>query len=199
MGFFTRLLTALGVKKKPVSILVVGLDNSGKTTIIERLKPKKGQINEVVPTVGFTVEEVSKGNLSFTVFDMSGAGRYRNLWECYYDDAEAVIFVIDTSDKLRICVAKDELDMMINNSSIKRRRLPVLFIANKMDVQGAEAHVIAGATRLLRASPPRHLYIETNNRSLLHALAANHGYRQRGAHKDGCDWNVQMVRSAAAL
>ena len=168
MGFFTRLLTALGVKKKPVSILVVGLDNSGKTTIIERLKPKKGQINEVVPTVGFTVEEVSKGNLSFTVFDMSGAGRYRNLWECYYDDAEAVIFVIDTSDKLRICVAKDELDMMINNSSIKRRRLPVLFIANKMDVQGAASPVEVAQALRLHDIKDKPWQVRQHNRTLSH-------------------------------
>ena len=38
MGFFKRLLTALGISRKPVSILVIGLDNSGKTTIIDRLK-----------------------------------------------------------------------------------------------------------------------------------------------------------------
>ena len=39
--------------------------------------------------------------MSFTVFDMSGAGRYRNLWENYYADADAIIYVIDTSDKVR--------------------------------------------------------------------------------------------------
>jgi GTPase SAR1 family protein len=40
--------------------------------------------------------------LLFTVFDMSGAGRYRNLWEQYYKDAQAIIYVIDTSDKFRL-------------------------------------------------------------------------------------------------
>ena len=56
---------------------------------------------EVVPTVGFTVEEFSKDGIDFTVFDMSGQGRYRNLWEHYYKDVQAVIFVVDTSDKIR--------------------------------------------------------------------------------------------------
>lgn len=41
---------------------------------------------DVVPTVGFSVEEFSKNGLSFTVFDMSGQGRYRNLWEHYYKE-----------------------------------------------------------------------------------------------------------------
>ena len=88
-------------------------------------------------------------NLSFTVFDMSGAGRYRNLWEHYYADADAIIYVIDTSDKLRICVAKDELDMMMGNNSLKSRRMPVLFLANKMDMQDAASPVeVAQALRL---------------------------------------------------
>lgn len=40
--------------------------------------------------------------LNFTVFDMSGAGRYRVLWEHYYREAQAVIFVLDSADKLRL-------------------------------------------------------------------------------------------------
>ena len=57
---------------------------------------------EVVPTVGFQVEEFSKNGLAFTVFDMSGQGRYRNLWEHYYKDVGGVIFVIDSTDKIRM-------------------------------------------------------------------------------------------------
>jgi GTPase SAR1 family protein len=72
MGLFKLLATALGIKKTQVRIIVVGLDNSGKTTLINHLKPKKSQSKEVVPTVGFQVEEFSKANLNFTVFDMSG-------------------------------------------------------------------------------------------------------------------------------
>lgn len=59
----------------------IGLDNSGKTTIINHLKPKKAQAMEIVPTVGFSVEEFGKNGINFTVFDMSGQGRYRSLWE----------------------------------------------------------------------------------------------------------------------
>jgi len=46
---------------------------------------------------------------------MSGAGKYRNLWEHYYKDAQAIIFVIDCSDKLRMCVVKEELQAMLKN------------------------------------------------------------------------------------
>jgi len=46
---------------------------------------------------------------------MSGQGRYRDLWEHYYADVDAVIFVVDSSDKIRTCVAKDELEQMLNH------------------------------------------------------------------------------------
>ncbi|XP_055500549.1 ADP-ribosylation factor-like protein 6 isoform X3 [Leucoraja erinacea] len=80
-------------------------------------------------------------SLSFTVFDMSGQGRYRNLWEHYYKEGQAIIFVIDSSDKLRMVVAKEELDTLLNHPDIKHRRIPILFFANKMDLRDALSSV----------------------------------------------------------
>lgn len=134
MGIFDKLANFLRLKKKEINILCIGLDNSGKTTIINRLKPEKAQAHDIVPTVGFTVEKFMSQSLNFTVFDMSGQGRYRNLWEHYYKTAQAVIFVLDSSDRLRIVVAKEELDFLLKHPDIASRRgLPVLFFANKMD------------------------------------------------------------------
>ncbi|GLI71658.1 hypothetical protein VaNZ11_016939 [Volvox africanus] len=132
MGFFDKLLSFLGVSGKKVNVLVVGLDNSGKTTIIERLKPRPKQSAEVAPTVGFSVDELQKGSLTFTVFDMSGAGRYRTLWEQYYREADAVIFVVDSADKLRMVVARDEMEHMLAHPNL--RKVPVVFFANKKDL-----------------------------------------------------------------
>jgi hypothetical protein len=69
----------------------------------------------VVPTVGFKVEQFVKNNISFTMFDMSGASTHRDLWTAYYAECDAVIYVVDCKDKLRICVAKKELDDMLEN------------------------------------------------------------------------------------
>jgi ADP-ribosylation factor-like protein 6 len=45
MGFFSSLASFFGfASKKKVKIVVVGLDNSGKTTIINWIKPKKKRI-----------------------------------------------------------------------------------------------------------------------------------------------------------
>nr|XP_060626588.1 ADP-ribosylation factor-like protein 6 isoform X1 [Anolis sagrei ordinatus]XP_060626589.1 ADP-ribosylation factor-like protein 6 isoform X1 [Anolis sagrei ordinatus] len=88
MGLFDKLAGWLGLKKKEVHVLCLGLDNSGKTTIINKLKPSNAQAQDIVPTIGFSIEKFKTSSLSFTVFDMSGQGRYRNLWEHYYKDCQ---------------------------------------------------------------------------------------------------------------
>jgi len=132
MGILQRLLDAIGLSKPQCKVLTVGLDNSGKSTVIQHLKPKQQAVKEITPTVGFNVEQFSRSSINFTVFDMSGAGKYRNLWEHYYKDAQAIIFVIDCSDKLRMCVVKEELQAMLNHPETKG--IPTLFFANKIDI-----------------------------------------------------------------
>ncbi|XP_030047705.1 ADP-ribosylation factor-like protein 6 [Microcaecilia unicolor] len=141
MGFFDKLTGWLGLKKKEVHLLCLGLDNSGKTTIINKLKPSNAQAQDIVPTIGFSVEKFKTSSLLFTVFDMSGQGRYRNLWEHYYKEGQAIIFVTDSSDKLRMIVAKEELETLLNHPDIKHRRIPILFFANKMDLRDALSSV----------------------------------------------------------
>lgn len=120
--------------KKKSKIIIVGLDNSGKSTMINMLKPKKYAEVEIAATVGFKIETFSKSKIDFTVFDMSGQSKYRSLWEQYYEEAEAIIFVIDSADRLRIKVAQNELENLIDHPSIKKRNVPILFFANKMDL-----------------------------------------------------------------
>lgn len=57
-----------------VRILMVGLDNAGKTTILYKFR-----LNETVstvPTIGFNVETVKYKNIAFTVWDIGGQVRY---------------------------------------------------------------------------------------------------------------------------
>lgn len=134
MPLFTKLLTFLGLKKKEINVLVVGLDNSGKSSVMNHFKSKETKVTEIVPTVGFSVEKFGFKNLSVTAFDMSGQGRYRNLWEHYYSGIEAIIFVIDATDSLRFVVVRDELEMMLKHSDLRDRGIPLLFLANKSDL-----------------------------------------------------------------
>jgi GTPase SAR1 family protein len=86
--------------------------------------------------VGFQVEQFSKNNINFTVYDMSGQGRYRSLWEHYYSDVEAIIFVLDSTDRLRMCVAREELEQLLSHAEIKRTKAPIVFFANKVLTTG---------------------------------------------------------------
>ena len=62
----------MGNTSKKSNIIIVGLDNSGKSTLINYLKPQSRKDQEVSATVGFKVETFNKSGLEFTVFDMSG-------------------------------------------------------------------------------------------------------------------------------
>jgi len=68
---------------------------------------------------------------------MSGQSRYRSLWEQYYAEAEAVLFVVDSSDRLRVCVVKNELEMLLKHQDVSSKPLPIIIFANKMDIPGA--------------------------------------------------------------
>mmetsp|Transcript_62639 Transcript_62639/g.149408 ORF Transcript_62639/g.149408 Transcript_62639/m.149408 type:complete len:191 (+) Transcript_62639:92-664(+) len=132
MGIFKRLFGGFASKKQ-VRIVVVGLDNSGKTTVLNALRPKKASL-ETVPTVGFSTEEFQKHGVNFCAFDMSGQSRYRNLWEHYYGDVEGIVVVVDATDKLRFAVVKDELEIMLRDPKVAEKKVPILFLANKMDL-----------------------------------------------------------------
>ena len=150
MGFFDDIFRALGFGKKAAAkIVVVGLDTSGKTTILNLLKTDKTKTEstDIVPTVGFTCEKFASCGLEFTAWDFSGQGRYRNMWEMYYKDAQAVIFVIDSADRLRMAVARDELEGILSHDDIAKNNSLFLFFANKMDM--ADACSAAEASHLL--------------------------------------------------
>lgn len=135
MGVFGDLFRKLFGGKK-VDLLVIGLDNSGKSTIVNSMKPKGAK--DVVPTVGYQVEEFSKNGIRFKCVDMSGQSKYRALWENYYDETTAIIWVVDSADLFRMVVCKDELETMLEHKAIAANpNIPVLFLANKMDVAGA--------------------------------------------------------------
>ena len=77
MGNITSALTALFAGKKNVKMLMVGLDASGKTTVLYKLK--LGDLITSIPTIGFNVETVEYKNLKFTMWDVGGQDKLRPL------------------------------------------------------------------------------------------------------------------------
>ena len=104
---------------------------SGKTTILYKLK-----LNETVstiPTIGFNVETVqpAKG-VSFTVWDVGGQEKIRQLWRHYYQNCQGLVFVVDSSDRERLPEVKNELFGVLN--SIEMLDVPFVLLANKQDL-----------------------------------------------------------------
>lgn len=68
MGLFQKFANFLGVRKKEVNVLVVGLNNSGKTTVVNKFKNEEERVNEIVPTVGFSVEKFQSKFKIYIIF-----------------------------------------------------------------------------------------------------------------------------------
>jgi small GTP-binding protein len=103
-SIFTKLLGSL-FNKRQFRVLMIGLDAVGKTTILYKLS--LGKIVSTTPTIGFNVDTVEFQNVKFTVWDMGAQDKIRKIWKHYYPNTQALIYVVDSSDKERIRTAKD--------------------------------------------------------------------------------------------
>lgn len=57
MKLFGKLANILGLKKKEVKVLILGLNNSGKSTLVNNLKSDEDKVFNIVPTVGLNIEK----------------------------------------------------------------------------------------------------------------------------------------------
>lgn len=117
-------------ERKNATILMVGLDAAGKTTILMKLK--LNETKETVPTIGFNVETVEYKNVKFHVWDVGGQEKLRQLWKHYYEGANAIIYVIDSNDRERMTLAKAELERLLVDPMLANATLLVL--CNKQDL-----------------------------------------------------------------
>lgn len=120
------------------SVLILGLDNAGKTTLLENIKTaysnNKGLPPEkIAPTVGQNVGHVKIDNVLLKLWDVGGQENLRTLWESYYNDAHAVIFVVDSTDRIRLEECKRTLDNIVNDEILEG--VPILMLANKQDME----------------------------------------------------------------
>lgn len=126
-------------------ILMIGLDAAGKTSVLYKLK-----LNELVttiPTIGFNVEHVQYKSLDMTIWDVGGQDKIRPLWKHYFDNADAIVFVVDSNDAERLEEASAELHKILADDMLRDSRLLVL--ANKQDLpQAARPDRIAEVLRL---------------------------------------------------
>ncbi|CAI5955807.1 unnamed protein product [Closterium sp. NIES-64] len=118
---------------REMRVLMLGLDAAGKTTILYKLHI--GEILSTVPTIGFNVEKVQYKNVQFTVWDVGGQEKLRPMWRNYFNNTDALIYVVDSLDRERVRQAAQEFQSIVNDPLMRNSAL--LVFANKQDLKGA--------------------------------------------------------------
>lgn len=103
MYHLARSLYLYATSKEEYSILLLGLDNAGKTTLLSSIKSlylpsHPAASSKTVPTVGQNVSTIDLPDMYLKIWDVGGQHALRNLWTSYYSSCHAIVFVIDSSD-----------------------------------------------------------------------------------------------------
>tara|TARA_B100001094_G_C17883074_1_gene647855 strand:+ start:81 stop:620 length:540 start_codon:yes stop_codon:yes gene_type:complete len=118
------------LEKKQINLLVLGLENSGKSTLVKFLKD--GKIKSLTPTNQPNICEFFNKNKSliYKVYDIGGHKLAKNLWENYSYTCDCILFIIDTTDIEKLEEVKIEIDKLVTY------KVPILVIGNKIDMNG---------------------------------------------------------------
>eukprot|EP00011_Vannellida_sp_DIVA3-517-6-12_P015217 CAMPEP_0114634722 /NCGR_PEP_ID=MMETSP0168-20121206/16120_1 /TAXON_ID=95228 ORGANISM="Vannella sp., Strain DIVA3 517/6/12" /NCGR_SAMPLE_ID=MMETSP0168 /ASSEMBLY_ACC=CAM_ASM_000044 /LENGTH=189 /DNA_ID=CAMNT_0001846419 /DNA_START=27 /DNA_END=596 /DNA_ORIENTATION=+ len=131
--WFWDLFYAMGFFKKNATVLLLGLDNAGKTTLLHRLKT--GKVHLFTPTQRAQEADIELGRVRFKTWDLGGHQQVRGLWSEHYFKADAVIFVVDANDRERFDEAQTELYNLLHDENLADTTFLVL--GNKTDLPNA--------------------------------------------------------------
>lgn len=150
--------------KRPFHVVMLGLDKSGKTTILYRSKFR--EFVKTVSTTAFNVETVRpfKG-VRFKVWDIGGRDQNRPLWKAYVRHTDAIIFVVDSTNESRLDEAKEELFNILNCAQLNGA--PILVYANKQDLPNALSSREIANRLSLHDLNARHLWFVQPSSALL--------------------------------
>eukprot|EP00591_Stephanopyxis_turris_P002571 CAMPEP_0195516854 /NCGR_PEP_ID=MMETSP0794_2-20130614/8868_1 /TAXON_ID=515487 /ORGANISM="Stephanopyxis turris, Strain CCMP 815" /LENGTH=183 /DNA_ID=CAMNT_0040645555 /DNA_START=77 /DNA_END=628 /DNA_ORIENTATION=- len=132
MGLLT-LLRKLKGSNKEARILVLGLDNAGKTTILKKLSDEDP--TNTTPTQGFNIKSLQQDGFKLNVWDIGGQKAIRPYWKNYYKNTDSLVFVVDSADKRRLKEAAEQLKAILVEEELAG--VPLLVFANKQDLLSA--------------------------------------------------------------
>jgi GTPase SAR1 family protein len=120
---FSRLL-------KPEKIVMVGLDNVDKYNMLRIFK--LSEIENSSYDNGFEIYSVKTHKISIFSWNLFDNDEIRDLWRQFYQNTSGIIFLLDSNDRNRINEARDELQKMLNEDSLKD--VPLIVFANSQDL-----------------------------------------------------------------
>ncbi|KAF8326568.1 P-loop containing nucleoside triphosphate hydrolase protein [Cantharellus anzutake] len=118
-------------RKEEFFVIIVGKNDAMKgKTFLEKIKSMYNKTpplpsDKIAPTIG-----QNRDILQF--WDLGGQRDIRNIWERYYDECHAVVYVVDASDVERMSEGWEIFDAVLNHPRIMG--LPLLLLANKQDL-----------------------------------------------------------------
>ena len=98
MGLLT-ILKKMKEKEKEMRLLMLGLDNAGKTTILKKFNGE--DISTISPTLGFNIKTLEHGGFKLNIWDVGGQKSLRSYWKNYFETTDGLIWVVDSADKRR--------------------------------------------------------------------------------------------------
>ena len=130
MGLWSRFLEWLRSLfwSKEMELAVVGLQNAGKTTLVNLLATSEFD-EDTIPTIGFNYREVRKGGVQLKMWDLGGQPKFRESWEKYCRGADCVVFVVDSADHGNLEIAGSQLHKLLSWPSLNE--IPLLVLGNK--------------------------------------------------------------------
>eukprot|EP00049_Salpingoeca_infusionum_P004582 m.81275 g.81275 ORF g.81275 m.81275 type:complete len:665 (-) comp12628_c0_seq2:458-2452(-) len=112
-----------------VTLGILGIDKSGKSSFAARLLGEP--LDEVRPTIGQNVHELTRRRINVKLYDLGGGAQIRDIWQHYYAEMHAVIFVVDAS-------APSHRDTHATLTAVANHKYitgkPFLILANKQDM-----------------------------------------------------------------
>ncbi|XP_068714465.1 ADP-ribosylation factor-like protein 8B-A [Montipora capricornis] len=120
--------------REEMELTLVGLQYSGKTTFVNVIA--SGQFSEdMIPTVGFNMRKVTKGNVTIKVWDIGGQPRFRSMWERYCRGVNCIVYMVDAADHDKLEASRNELHGLLEKPQLAG--IPVLVLGNKKDLPNA--------------------------------------------------------------
>ncbi len=132
MGLMS-ILRKVKERERELRILVLGLDNAGKTTIVKKLKGER--VDTISPTLGFDISTMAFGGYSLNLWDVGGQQTIRAYWRNYFEQTDGIIWVVDSADVTRLSDCRTELENLLDEERLAGASL--LILANKQDLPDA--------------------------------------------------------------
>eukprot|EP00123_Amoebidium_parasiticum_P013847 comp22183_c0_seq1/m.32590 comp22183_c0_seq1/g.32590 ORF comp22183_c0_seq1/g.32590 comp22183_c0_seq1/m.32590 type:complete len:185 (-) comp22183_c0_seq1:323-877(-) len=132
MGLLT-ILKKVHRKEREVRLLMLGLDNAGKTTIVKKFNGE--DISTISPTLGFNIKTFEFMGYKLNIWDVGGQKSLRSYWRNYFESTDGLVWVVDSADRARLGDCREELHALLREERLAGASL--LVFANKMDLPGA--------------------------------------------------------------